>query len=76
MDLYRPRTGAEIGWAPLPVNIMVTQGAPEIGELARAGVRRISLGPWPMLAAMRVIGEAAAAVVASKQYGRFLLPNP
>ncbi|MGY3529840.1 isocitrate lyase/PEP mutase family protein [Bradyrhizobium sp. USDA 4452] len=62
--------------SPAPVNIMVTRGVPEIGELARAGVRRISLGPWPMLAAMRVIGEAAAAVVASKQYGRFLLPNP
>ncbi|MES5482147.1 isocitrate lyase/phosphoenolpyruvate mutase family protein [Bradyrhizobium sp. INPA03-11B] len=60
---------------PLPVNIMVTQGVPEIGDLARAGVRRISLGPWPMMAAMRVIGQAAAAVAASKQYGTFLQPN-
>ncbi|ODM72967.1 isocitrate lyase/PEP mutase family protein [Bradyrhizobium elkanii] len=60
---------------PLPVNIMVTQGVPEIGELARAGVRRVSLGPWPMMAAMRVIGQAAAAVAASKQYGPFLQPN-
>jgi 2-methylisocitrate lyase-like PEP mutase family enzyme len=57
---------------PLPVNIMVTQGVPEIADLARAGVRRVSLGPWPMIAAMRVIGEAAAAVAASKQYGTFL----
>jgi 2-methylisocitrate lyase-like PEP mutase family enzyme len=54
---------------PLPVNIMVTQGVPEIPDLARAGVRRVSLGPWPMMAAMRVIGQAAAAVAASKQYG-------
>jgi 2-methylisocitrate lyase-like PEP mutase family enzyme len=57
---------------PLPVNIMVTQGAPEIPDLARVGVRRVSLGPWPLLAAMRVIGQAAAAVAASKQYGTFL----
>lgn len=60
---------------PLPVNIMVTQGVPEIGDLARAGVRRVSLGPWPMMAAMRVIGQAAAAVAASKQYGTFLQPH-
>jgi 2-methylisocitrate lyase-like PEP mutase family enzyme len=60
---------------PLPVNIMVTQGNPEIPDLARVGVRRVSLGPWPMMAAMRVIGQAAAAVAASKQYGTFLQPN-
>ena len=60
---------------PLPVNIMVTQGVPEIPDLARAGVRRVSLGPWPMLAAMRIVEEAAAAVAASKQYGAFLQPN-
>ena len=53
----------------------LAQGVPEIPDLARAGVRRVSLGPWPMLAAMRVIEEAAAAVAASKQYGTFLQPN-
>ncbi len=60
---------------PLPVNIMVTQGVPEIRDLARAGVRRVSLGPWPMMAAMRAVGQAAAAVAASKQYGTFLQSN-
>jgi 2-methylisocitrate lyase-like PEP mutase family enzyme len=60
---------------PLPVNIMVTQGVPVIPDLARIGVRRVSLGPWPMMAAMRVIRQAAAAVAASKQYGTFLQPN-
>ena len=60
---------------PLPVNIMVTQGVPEIADLARIGVRRVSLGPWPMMAAMRVIGQAAAVVAASKQYGTFLRAN-
>jgi 2-methylisocitrate lyase-like PEP mutase family enzyme len=59
---------------PLPVNIMVMKGVPEIQDLARVGVRRVSLGPWPMMAAMRVIGQAAA-VAASKQYGTFLQPN-
>jgi 2-methylisocitrate lyase-like PEP mutase family enzyme len=59
----------------LPVNIMVTEGVPEIPDLARVGVRRVSLGPWPMMAAMRVIEEAAAAVAASKQYGTFLQPK-
>jgi 2-methylisocitrate lyase-like PEP mutase family enzyme len=59
----------------LPVNIMVTEGVPELADLARVGVRRVSLGPWPMMAAMRVIGQAAATVAASKQYGTFLQPN-
>lgn len=61
--------------APLPVNIMVTQGVPEIADLARVGVRRVSLGPWPMMAAMRIIGQAAADMAASKQYGAFLQPK-
>jgi 2-methylisocitrate lyase-like PEP mutase family enzyme len=60
---------------PLPVNIMVTQGVPALPDLARVGVRRVSLGPWPMMAAMRMIGQAAAAVVATKQYGTFLQPD-
>jgi 2-methylisocitrate lyase-like PEP mutase family enzyme len=64
-----------VGRTSLPVNIMVTRGVPGIGELARVGVRRVSLGPWPMMAAMRAVGEAAAAVVASRQYGTFLQPD-
>ena len=60
---------------PLPVNIMVTRGVPEIPDLARVGVQRVRLGPWPMMAAMRVIEQAAAAVAASNQYGTFLQPN-
>ena len=60
---------------PLPVNIMVTQGVPQIPDLASVGVRRVSLGPWPMMAAMRVIEQAAAGVATSKQYGSFLQPD-
>ena len=59
----------------LPVNIMVTRGVPEIAQLAGVGVRRVSLGPWPMMAAMRVIGQAAAALAATGQYGTFLQPG-
>ena len=44
-------------------------------DLARVGIRRVSLGPWPMMAAMHVIGQAAAVVAASKQYDTFLQPN-
>lgn len=32
---------------PLPVNIMVTQGLPEIPDLARVDVRRVRLGRGP-----------------------------
>ena len=64
-----------VQFTPLPVNIMVTEGVPEIPDLARVGVRRVSLGPWPMMAAMRVIEEAAVTVAASKQYGTFLQPK-
>ena len=70
-----PSSRSLVRLTPLPVNIMVTQGVPGISDLARVGVRRVSLGPWPMMAAMRAIGQAAAAVAASKQYGPFLQPD-
>jgi 2-methylisocitrate lyase-like PEP mutase family enzyme len=60
---------------PLPVNILATGGAPEISDLAGVGVRRVSLGPWPMMVAMALIGQAAAAVAANKRYGTFLQPS-
>jgi 2-methylisocitrate lyase-like PEP mutase family enzyme len=69
------RSATEIQLTPLPVNIMVMKGVPQIHDLARVGVRRVSLGPWPMMAAMRVIGQAAAVVTVSKQYGTFLRPS-
>jgi 2-methylisocitrate lyase-like PEP mutase family enzyme len=60
---------------PLPINIMVMQGVPEIAHLARLGVGRVSLGPWPMMATMRAIGHAAAEIVATKRYSAFLQTN-
>ena len=48
--------------APLPVNVMMRAGMPEIGDLAQAGVARISWGPAPWLEAMQAVEQAAAEV--------------
>ena len=58
----------------LPLNIMATNQVPEIPELAKVGVKRVSLGAWPFVAAMRVLGEAAAATAKTKLYGSYLKP--
>lgn len=47
---------------PLPLNLMVTSGMPERGQLAAAGVARISHGPGPYLGAMAALQAAARAV--------------
>jgi 2-methylisocitrate lyase-like PEP mutase family enzyme len=60
---------------PLPVSNMATAGIPEVSDLTRVGVRRVSLGPWSMMAAMPVVGQAAATLAPSKQYGAFLQPD-
>lgn len=63
------------GRVQLPVNVMATPKAPGIAELAGTGVARVSLGAWPMTAAMRVVGEAAARLAATREYGGFLKPG-
>lgn len=45
--------------APLPLNIMVSEGSPDIGALARAGVARVSYGPGPYLRAMQALTTSA-----------------
>jgi 2-methylisocitrate lyase-like PEP mutase family enzyme len=45
--------------SPLPLNIMIAEGAPSLKELAAAGVARISHGPAPYLSAMRTVEDAA-----------------
>lgn len=45
--------------SPLPVNIMVTDATPTLKEMAELGVARVSHGPRPYLAMMKVL-EAAA----------------
>jgi 2-methylisocitrate lyase-like PEP mutase family enzyme len=45
---------------PLPLNVMAMAGAPPVGELARLGVARVSVGPAITLAA---VGRIRAATV-------------
>ena len=47
---------------PVPVNFMAFPGAPEAGDVAAAGVARISHGPFPYRLAMNALKEAAEAI--------------
>jgi 2-methylisocitrate lyase-like PEP mutase family enzyme len=49
--------------SPLPVNIMVEENTPSLSRLAELGVARISHGPGPYLAMMKVLGDAARAAL-------------
>jgi 2-methylisocitrate lyase-like PEP mutase family enzyme len=42
-----------------PVNVMVKKGLPEISELQRLGIARVSFGPSPSYAAMGLLKRAA-----------------
>lgn len=42
-----------------PVNVMVRRGLPPVKELEEIGVKRLSLGPYPLYAAMGFLKEAA-----------------
>ncbi|MEW6762070.1 MAG: isocitrate lyase/phosphoenolpyruvate mutase family protein [Pseudomonadota bacterium] len=54
--------GALCAATPLPVNVMVSPGLPELPALAAAGVARVSHGPGPYLQAMEALrGHAGAA---------------
>jgi 2-methylisocitrate lyase-like PEP mutase family enzyme len=48
--------------SPLPVNIMMRPGAPDVARLAALGVARVSYGPGPYRQVMRALGDAARAV--------------
>jgi 2-methylisocitrate lyase-like PEP mutase family enzyme len=49
--------------SPLPVNIMVETNTPSLSRLAELGVARVSHGPGPYLAMMKVLGDAALAAL-------------
>lgn len=49
----------------LPVNIMMMDGAPSIGQLAELGVSRVSFGPAPFVGLMQALTEKAGAAFAS-----------
>ncbi|MGH8249644.1 MAG: isocitrate lyase/PEP mutase family protein [Steroidobacteraceae bacterium] len=46
--------------APLPVNIMMMEGAPSTSRLAELGVARVSYGPLPFIAQMEELERRAA----------------
>jgi 2-methylisocitrate lyase-like PEP mutase family enzyme len=48
--------------SPLPVNFMAFPGAPQAAAVAKAGVARISHGPYPYLLAIKALKEAAERV--------------
>ncbi|WP_433223953.1 isocitrate lyase/PEP mutase family protein [Dactylosporangium sp. CS-047395] len=54
--------------APLPVNVMAGPGAPSIGELERAGVRRVSLGAAVAQAAYTLALRGAREVLTEGTY--------
>jgi 2-methylisocitrate lyase-like PEP mutase family enzyme len=51
-----------------PVNVMVRKGLPEISELERLGVARVSFGPSPSYAAMGLLKRAAKEVLEKGTY--------
>lgn len=51
--------------SPLPVNIMMRPGAPDVKTLTKLGVSRISYGPGPYRAMMETLKEEATAVYAA-----------
>jgi 2-methylisocitrate lyase-like PEP mutase family enzyme len=55
--------------SPLPVNVMAGPGAPTVGELEAAGVRRVSLGQAVAQAAYTLARQAAAEVLTKGTYG-------
>lgn len=57
--------------SPLPLNIMVGKGSPNLASLTRAGVARVSHGPGPYLAAMQALEAAARAALVTNYSFRF-----
>jgi len=54
-----------------PLNILAVPAAPPLGELARLGVRRVSLGSGPMRAAMGRLRRIARELKAGGSYASF-----
>jgi 2-methylisocitrate lyase-like PEP mutase family enzyme len=57
---------AQLYWmTPLPVNIMIMDGAPPIPRLAELGVARVSYGPLPFAELAQQLEENARRVFTS-----------
>ncbi|MFF1410028.1 isocitrate lyase/phosphoenolpyruvate mutase family protein [Streptomyces sp. NPDC058289] len=62
-------TLGEIARGPLPVNAMAGPGGPSVAELAKAGVRRVSVGTGVAQAAYTAARAAAVEVLEQGTYG-------
>ncbi|MCF6220572.1 MAG: isocitrate lyase/phosphoenolpyruvate mutase family protein [Robiginitomaculum sp.] len=60
VDAAAIKTLCEI--SPMPVNIMMMPGCPDVEALSKLGVARISYGPGPYVRAMEGVAEQAKAV--------------
>jgi 2-methylisocitrate lyase-like PEP mutase family enzyme len=49
--------------SPLPLNVMVQQATPPLSRLSELGVARVSHGPEPYLAMVKMLSEAARAAL-------------
>lgn len=64
---------------PLPLNILATKGCPSVSELARVGVKRISVGGGIMRASMGLTKKIVDSVLDTGTYDSYtdiLLPAP
>jgi len=63
--------------SPGPINILAGPGSPSVGDLARAGVRRISLGSSPHRAALGLLRTIAQELIGPGTYdqlSKFVIP--
>ena len=58
----------ELTTGPLPVNVMVGPGAPDVGALAAAGVARVSVGPAIAQSAYGVVARASRELLRDGTY--------
>lgn len=57
------------GEVAMPLNVMITAPSVVPSALGRAGVSRVSLGPWPLLAFMRSLAATAAGLARQDAFG-------
>jgi 2-methylisocitrate lyase-like PEP mutase family enzyme len=63
-----PTIGRLAGAVGAPLNVMVSAGAPSVGELARLGVARVSVGPAITRAVMATIRNATRELLGAGTY--------
>jgi len=54
-----------------PINVLAGPGGPSVGELEQLGVKRVSVGPWPALAALGLVQRIARELKERGTYDAF-----